>query len=241
MTPPNPSRGTLLFADDEEIVRNGLAAVLRRDGFTCVTVATGREALAQLNEKEFDALISDIHMDGNSRLEMVEEARVIHAGLPVVLLTGRPTVETAARSVRIPVTAYLTKPPSMDELRAILDTAIADYRSLRALQSGRVRLREWEKEIARIEADLRSGPATGGWAPMGNYLRVTLHQVIMMLSDLERATASLEHQSDPVRVDYEAALRHTVDVLERTRQSFKSKDLAELRKQIQALLDRSDA
>jgi hypothetical protein len=73
---------------------------------------------------------------------------------------------------------------------------------------------------------------------MGNYLRLTLHQVIMMLSELERVTVPLEQRSGAMQVEYEAALRQTVNVLERTRRNFKSKDLADLRKQIQALLDR---
>jgi len=214
MTLPANTRGAVLLADDEEIVRNGIAALLDADGFSCTTVANGREALAKLGEVEFDVLISDIHMDGNSRLQMVGEARVVRPGLPVILLTGQPSVATAAQSVRIPVTAYLTKPPNMGELFAILDTAVADYRGLRALHAGRLRLHAWEKELARVEADLRAGAATG---PMGSYLRVTLQQVILMLSELERATAPLERGGGSRRIDYEAALRQTVDVLERTR------------------------
>jgi DNA-binding response OmpR family regulator len=232
------NRGTVLVADDEEIIRNGLAELLTRDGFTCVAVSSGREALEHLRDQSVDALVSDIHMEGNSRLEMIGEARVLRPALPVVLLTGKPTVETAARSVRIPVTAYLTKPLNFEELVAILDAAIGDYRSWRALQTGRTRLREWEKEIARIEADLRaerSGAATGS---MGSYLRLTLHQVILMLSDLEGAVTTMERTgTDEGRGAYEAELRHTVDVLERTRRNFKSKELAELRKRIEALLD----
>ncbi len=76
---------------------------------------------------------------------MIVRARANSPALPVILLTGRLSVETAARSVRLPVTAYLTKPPNMDELISLLDRAISDYRGLRALQSGRVRLQVWEK------------------------------------------------------------------------------------------------
>ncbi len=74
---------------------------------------------------------------------------------------------------------------------------------------------------------------------MGHYLRVTLRQVILMLSDLEHAAASLETSgANSKSIDHEAALRRTVDVLERTKQNFKSKELAELRKQIEHLLNR---
>ena len=235
-----PLRGVLLIADDEEFIRRGLSELLRRDGFICVESESGTDVLNKLSEMEFDALISDIHMPGNAGLEMIQQVRALSPALPVVLLTGRPSVETAARSVRLPVTAYLTKPPNMDELVAILDRAISDYRGLRALQSGRVRLQAWEKELEEIERTLRVaaiGPEKGG--PMGHYLRVTLRQVILMLSDLEHAAASLERSgTSSSTIDHEAALRRTVDVLERTKQNFKSKELAELRKQIELLLNR---
>jgi hypothetical protein len=63
--------------------------------------------------------------------------------------------------------------------------------------------------------------------------------VILMLSDLEQATASSERTGgSATNVDQEAALRRTVAVLERTKQNFKSKELAELRRQIEQLLER---
>lgn len=238
-------RGTLLFADDDPSVRESLSELLRRRGYVCVGAASGAEALAQLRATEFDALIADIHMPGNAGLELIESVPQVVAGMPLILLTGRPTVETAARSVRLAVAAYLTKPPELDELCAILDQHIAEYRTYRAMRAGRARLRDWEEEIAQIEHTLRhaKGGAAGG--PMSSYLRLTLRQVMLMLSDLEQATAALENKGEALsgatlaQVDHVAALRHTVDVLERTKQNFKSKDLADLRKQLEQLLARS--
>jgi len=239
------SRGLILFADDDSIVREGLAELLRRAGFEVTGVGSAAEALTRLKETEFDALISDIHMPGNSGLELIADVPQIAAGLPVVLLTGRPSVETAARSVRLAVTAYLTKPPDLAELSRILDQAIANYQGFRAMQAGRVRLRAWEKELDSVEQLLRQAPPTQAGGPMGSYLRLTLRQVMLMLADLEQATKVLE-QPGPVatatltQIDHAAALRHTVDVLERTKQNFKSKDLADLRRQLESLLKRSD-
>jgi hypothetical protein len=143
--------------------------------------------------------------------------------------------------VRLAVTAYLTKPPDLPELSHILDQAIASYRGFRAMQAGRVRLRAWEKELDGVEQLLRRAPLTQTGGPMGSYLRLTLRQVMLMLADLEQATKVLEQQGPTLaatltQIDHAAALRHTVDVLERTKQNFKSKDLADLRKQLEALL-----
>jgi CheY-like chemotaxis protein len=238
-----PSRGRLLFADDDPVVREGLAELLRRAGFDCVGAASGAEALAQLQKAEFDALLSDVHMPGNADLEMIASVPQVSAGLPVVLLTGRPTVETAARSVRLAVTAYLTKPPDLAELGGILDQAITEYRGFRAMRAGRERLRAWEQELQVIEQSLRRAPEVAAGGPMASYLRLTLRQVILMLADLEQATAGLERPPAVAgalgQVDHVAALRHTVGVLENTKRNFKSKELAELRKQLELLLGTS--
>ncbi len=239
MEPVNhESRGRVLFADDDRAAREGLAIMLRRYGYECEVVTSAAEAVERLRQREFDALVSDIHMPGNSGLELIESLPQIAAGLPVILLTGRPSVETAARSVRLAVAAYLTKPPDFDELCRLLDQSIANYRGFRAMQTGRARLREWEEELVRVEQALRQAPGARPGGPMGSYLRVSLRQVILMLAELERASHSLEHPGGSLeKVDHVAALRRTVEVLERTKQNFKSKDLADLRRQLQQLLD----
>lgn len=239
-TRPPDSCGRVLFADDDRAARDGLAEMLRRLGYTCECATNADEALAMLCAAPFEALLSDIHMPGNTALELVQAA--VHAvpGLPVILLTGRPTVETAARSVRLPVTAYLTKPPDLDDLVKVLDQAIADYRDFGLVRAGRHRLREWERELGQIEQLVRKGSSDQAGVVMENYIRVSLRQAIHVLTDLERATQALDSRaSDRLReVDHVAALRRTVEVLERTRQNFKSKDLADLRKQLEHLLER---
>lgn len=236
---PPDTRGRVLFADDDRAAREGLAEMLRRLGYTCECAANAPEALDKLRAVPFEALISDIHMPGNTSLELVEAAVQTVPGLPVILLTGRPSVDTAARSVRLPVTAYLTKPPEMTELTTVLDQAIADYRDFALIQSGRQRLRDWERELARIE-QLSRQPAADGAGAIESFIRVSLRQAILVLSDLERATQALDRRAAGHlrEVDHVAALRRTVEVLERTRQNFKSKDLADLRRQLEQLLGR---
>jgi len=130
-------------------------------------------------------------MPGNVGLELI-------AGVPQVApgcggaADGAPTVETAARSVRLAVAAYLTKPPDLDELSAILDQAIATYRSFRVMEAGRAAVRAWEQELANIEQSLRQAPGAQAGGPMTSYLRLTLRQVMLMLADLEQRTAALE-------------------------------------------------
>jgi len=237
MTSP-VSRGHILFADDEAEVRSTLSRLLRAKGFACTSVASGDEVLEQLRTQEFDALISDIRMPGNDGLSLIESIPQLVEGIPVILLTGMPTIETAAKSLRLSVVAYLTKPADCDELVRILDDAILKHRAFRAMRAEQRHLKDWERELGAILQQQRStGLHPEG--PMIHYLEITLRHIIHTLSELERAAHSIEHNSagsQAALFDREIALRRTVDVLRRTKQSFKSKELAELRKELEHLL-----
>ena len=237
----NPAtRGHILFADDEPDVRSAISRLLHAQGFACTCVASGAEVIEQLRQRDFDALISDLEMPGNDRLSLIESVPQFAAGLPVVVLTGKPSVETAARSVRLPVVAYLTKPPDFAELAEILDEAIFEYRAFRAIRAGHRRLRDWEAELAGILEHYRA-TAHEPDSRVGHYLRLSLRHAILVLSELEQAARALENstedrQSALHHLDREVALRRAVDVLRRTKQNFKSKELAELRLELERVI-----
>ena len=238
---PSNSRGCVLIADDDQGARDSLLLMLRRLGYMCESAATADQALTLLRASPPEVLLSDIHMPGNVKLELVEAATKVVPGLPVVLLTGNPSVETAARSVRLPVSAYLTKPPDLQELTRELDRAIAGFREYTLIQAGRKRLQDWDHELGQIETMMRHPSAEATTGRLEDFIRVSLRQAILTLADLERATQVLDSRAnDRLRaVEHVAALRHAVEVLERTRQNFKSKDLADLRRQLEQLLIRS--
>lgn len=244
MNEPAPqSRGRLLVADDEDLVRKTIAALLVQHGFACTCVASGAEVLDQLRQHEFDALVTDLEMPGNDGLSLIESVPLLAVGMPIVVLTGKPTVETAAGSLRLPVAAYLTKPPDYTELVAVLDEAILKSRTYRAMQAGQRRLQDWDKELETVLRHCRSHDSQPE-GPMGCYLRLSLRHAILVLSELEQAARALEHGPDKAQtlrqLDREVALRRAVDVLRRTKQNFKSKELADLRMELERLLAGSD-
>src|SRR5215469_13014046 len=125
--------GRILFADDDEQFRLGLGKRLIKAGFGCDFAGSASEAADLLKKNVYDVLLSDINMPGNVGLELIESIPAIREGMPIVLLTGNPTVETAMRSVNLRVTAYLTKPPDFDALFSLLRATIADAQDLRVL------------------------------------------------------------------------------------------------------------
>ena len=113
------NKGRVLIADDDEAFRTATKAFLRRQGFDCENAKDASTAIEMLRNSDFELLISDINMPGNAGLELVEKLPDIAAALPVILLTGHPSVQSAARSVRLQVVAYLVKPCDADELLSL--------------------------------------------------------------------------------------------------------------------------
>ncbi|HYG34816.1 MAG TPA: response regulator, partial [Clostridia bacterium] len=240
--PPTNQKPTILLADDDAPFREAHARLLQRHGFECLCAPDAPSALQLLQEREIDALIADIHMPGNIGLELIQSLPQVSRGLPVILLTGLPSVETAARSVRLAVAAYLVKPPDLDELLTLLRQLIPQYRRLRVLRDSRQHLQQWADELALLESNLQQPPMAGETSPRltGDYLRVTLRHLMLELAALDRSLAACgpfePTATDLRQLDLVQALRHTIGVIQKTRQNFHSKELAELRRQLQALL-----
>ena len=233
--------GSILIADDDVAFRRGLGQVLTRAGFACEFAGSAAEVVAQLEAKDCDVLLSDINMPGNSGLELIEKIPALREGLPVILLTGNPTLATATRSVGLRVTAYISKPPALDELYRLLHAAVAERRSQRVLKDNRQRLQNWDQEIERLQRLMQQSAGVDRQTAMQSYLQLTLRNLVVGLVELENL---LTHDGERLgtnqvlkKQELFNAVRKTVAVLHKTKDHFKSKDLGELRKELETLLD----
>lgn len=84
-----------------------------------------------LESEPVDLVISDIHMGGLSGVELLERAQEIDPQILVILMTGKPTVDTAVRSLKANAYDYLTKPFDLDEFFAVVDRALEKQRLTR--------------------------------------------------------------------------------------------------------------
>ncbi len=230
----------ILVADDDEMFGEFLTEFFRREGCLVDRVLDAASAERQLRLQPYDLLIADIFMPGNVRLELIEQLPRFAAGLPVILLTGRPSVETAARSVRLPVAAYLTKPPDLAELRREAHQAILKHRNLRMLAVGRERLQEWQAALGEIETLLQHGATTDQAQPWNRYFAVTLQNLMLTLLELKQFsenTAVTGAVGTPLRqAELLNAVQRTIAVLRNTRHHFKSKELGDLRRELETLV-----
>src|SRR5580704_11703213 len=111
-----------LIADDHDVVRRGLRQILI-DAFPSAIVkevTNAEDLLIKVNLEEWDVVISDISMPGRSGLEILQEIRLGHPNLPVLILSVHSEDHYAIRVLKTGATGYLNKESAAEELvRAI--------------------------------------------------------------------------------------------------------------------------
>jgi DNA-binding NarL/FixJ family response regulator len=155
---PDPAPTRILLADDEDTFLLSTAEVLRQEGFVVETARNGTEVLDALRAQEpFDLLLVDINMPGNVNLELLQEVKKSFPLLPIVIVTGFPSVATAVTALRLAVVDYLTKPFEMVQLFETVRRAIARGRSARAVASVRRDVSSWVGMLQNFEGALAEG------------------------------------------------------------------------------------
>jgi DNA-binding response OmpR family regulator len=243
--------GRILIADDENVFLDSTADLLREVGYHCDCVGDGPSAAEFLRRGEYDVLIADIKMPGNPNLELVQKVDELAEGLAVILVTGYPSMESAIKSVSLPVSAYLVKPVDFGELKSSVRTAVQRAKVYRAVRDTGDHLREWQDKISAMQALLRHEPGDTDPISVEAFVNVTLHNVVLSLAGLKNVTEAVARLTgeqnvcrlvDCPRLDtLIAALRDTIEVLERTKNAFKSKELGELRRRLETLVNNEES
>lgn len=239
-------QGSVLIAEDEETFRESTVTLLQREGFDCDGVPSGSAAIAKMKEKNYGLIICDIRMPGNSELEMVRAIRETAPLLPIILVTGYPSVETAVKAVDSRVVAYLIKPVAPEDLIRLVKQTFAQHHAAKVVEDNLNRVESWKRDLQAVVATLHPSSAEGFNQTLGIFLSLTLRNIIGALADL-RGVVQLVVDSKPSPEVLDAlessrpfmltsALRDAVHAIERTRVNFKSKELAELRERLEALL-----
>lgn len=115
----------VLVVDDEEIVRESYRLALTDAGYEVRTVPNGRDAVDACRKEHFDVLLADIRMPDMDGLEVSRVVVHEHPDLRVIVITGYPSPESAARARRLGVSDYLQKPVAPDRLSAATAAALA--------------------------------------------------------------------------------------------------------------------
>lgn len=115
---------TILIADDEKNIRNGIAEYLEAEGYESVTAEDGKEAIAIINKGSVDLIISDLKMPNVGGIEVLKYVVSHFPTLPVIILTGHGTVEDAVQAMRIGAFDFISKPLNLEHLVMLVKRAL---------------------------------------------------------------------------------------------------------------------
>lgn len=114
----------VLVVDDEPVLLQVLARTLRAGGFDATTCTDGAAAAELIATRPFAVVVSDIDMPQLGGVELLQLLREREIDVPVVLMTGSPTLETAIRAVEHGAFKYLMKPIAPEELTDVVGRAV---------------------------------------------------------------------------------------------------------------------
>jgi EAL domain-containing protein (putative c-di-GMP-specific phosphodiesterase class I) len=108
---PSPEpRYRVLIVDDDDQLRHTVVRLLQRAEFEAVDASSGEKAIAALSAATFDVVVSDVNMPDGGGLELLRAVRRVDLDVPVILMTGEPSIEAASAAVEYGAFRYLTKP-----------------------------------------------------------------------------------------------------------------------------------
>jgi signal transduction histidine kinase len=142
----------LLVVDDEESLRITTVAILEKDGYVVDTAASGDEALSFLEKRDYDLVLTDLHMEGGDGLSVLNQIRR-HSPLTIaIVLTGFASVESAIAALQEGAYDYLVKPCDIDNMRHTIRRGVEHRRLMIAEQRARTDLEQLNRDLEqRIE------------------------------------------------------------------------------------------
>ena len=118
-------RMTILIVDDEKNIREGLSKALALAGYDTLMAATGSEAVRVLEGEAVDLVISDLRMPGLSGEQLLRRVVAAYPAIPVIILTGHGTIESAVTAMHAGAYDFLTKPVNLDRLELLVKRALS--------------------------------------------------------------------------------------------------------------------
>jgi len=114
----------ILVVDDEKAIRGALQGLFEDEGYLVATAASGEEAIAKIRKMPYACVLLDIWMPGIDGLETLTRIRQIDQDLPVIMMSGHATIDTAVQATKQGAFDFLEKPLSSDKLLIQVRNAI---------------------------------------------------------------------------------------------------------------------
>jgi two-component system, NtrC family, nitrogen regulation response regulator NtrX len=114
----------ILLIDDEKSIRKTLREILEYEGYNVEEAQDGAEGLRMIQDGDFDAVLCDIKMPKMDGMEVLEKATKSNPDVPLIMISGHGTLETAVDAVKNGAFDYVAKPPDLNRLLITIRNAL---------------------------------------------------------------------------------------------------------------------
>lgn len=204
--------GRVLLVEDDPALLRSYARILESDGHAVTTARNGALALAQLRESVCDAVVTDIAMPEMDGLEFLRTIRQAENTIPVILLTGSPSMRTAEQAIEYGAFRYVEKPIAMAQLSSMVGQAVAHGQNLRREREIVAQARLDETPVPNAELPRRFNAAMDG-------LRMAYQPIVQWSARSIFAHEALVRTREPT-------LRNPLELLSAAEQLGESRRLA---------------
>jgi two-component system nitrogen regulation response regulator NtrX len=163
------SSQTILIVDDEESVRKSLADVMKDEGYEVVTASSGQEGIDTLADSQPSLALLDIAMPEMDGIETLRRFKEVRPDMPVIMVTGHGTIETAVKTTKMGAYDFIVKPPELQHLTLVVKHGIEESRlreensSLKLSIERRYEIVGESGKIKTLKQQIALAGPTNGW------------------------------------------------------------------------------
>jgi two-component system nitrogen regulation response regulator NtrX len=160
---------TILVVDDEESIIRSLEGILTDEGFEVISATSGLSALGKMDEALPDLILLDIWMPGMDGIETLVKVKETHPQVPVIIMSGHGTIETAVRATKLGAYDFIEKPLSLEKVLLCIANAVEHYKLTEEIQllkerdRGKFRITGESEAIKQLNEQIRVVAPTIAW------------------------------------------------------------------------------
>jgi DNA-binding NtrC family response regulator len=135
----------VLLVDDDPGVAEVLGLLLEREGYAVFPAAARKQAIALVESREFDVVVTDLKLPDGTGLDVIAGVRARRPRLPIIMITSYSSMESAIDALRAGANDYVVKPFDNDEFLRAISRALSERRTVRGARP--LAIEEYIREV----------------------------------------------------------------------------------------------
>jgi hypothetical protein len=241
----NSGRIIMVGKDGEWI--NSIHDFLKAQGYELFYFPDMGTAKSQISIAECNMMIIHIEENDESQRQSIREIFHENAAMPVIIVAKSFCSDFLLEAFDLPILACLVEPIALDRLKKTISEAMQTSRVSKANRLIRGQLGEWDKQLEIVEKNCSMNSRSAKFIPVSDFMDISFYNILNIIKDLCFLSKSLInpnvepeacHMMDCPRLDIlNKALHETIDVLELTKNAFKSRELGLIRKKLEGIMN----